>query len=100
MVSGDALATMTRTVAMRMACPEWPDCADDEGSCLACTEAAAVIAALERGEHDRALIARMLPLVDHDSRAGCPMAFHRSDGEQCTCGALEAVTQAREATRA
>jgi len=45
----DPLATITRTVAMRMACPEWPDCADDEGSCLACTEAAAVIAALERG---------------------------------------------------
>jgi len=59
------------------------------------------------GERDgaRALIARMLPLVDHDSRAGCPMAFHRSDGEQCTCGALDVVAAARallagEASRA
>ena len=43
----------------------------------------------------RALIARMLPLVDHDSRAGCPMAFHRSDSEQCACGALDVVAEAR-----
>jgi len=41
----------------------------------------------------RGLIARMLPLVSHGDR--CPMAFHRSDGEQCTCGALDVVAQAR-----
>ena len=52
----DSLATMTRTVAMRMACPLWPDCADDEGPCLGCTEAAAVIEALERGARVEALV--------------------------------------------
>lgn len=42
------------------------------------------------------LIARLLPHVNHSEAAGCPMAFHRSDGEQCTCGALDAVREARE----
>lgn len=41
------------------------------------------------------LVARMLPLINHSEAAGCPMAFHRSDGEQCTCGALDVVREAR-----
>lgn len=43
----------------------------------------------------RGLVERMLPLVNHSDRAGCPMASHRSDGEECTCGALDAVRDAR-----
>ena len=34
-------------VGQRLACPAWPECGDDEGPCLACAQAAAIIAALE-----------------------------------------------------
>jgi hypothetical protein len=44
------IETLKRRVVMLMACPEWPDCGDDEGPCLGCTEATAIIAALERAE--------------------------------------------------
>jgi hypothetical protein len=46
-------------------------------------------------EYLMGLVARMLPLVNHSERADCPMAFHRSDGEQCTCGALDVIREAR-----
>lgn len=39
------------------------------------------------------LVGRMLPLINHSERAECPMAFHRSDGEECTCGALDIVRE-------
>lgn len=45
----------------------------------------------------RGLVERMLPLVNHSDRLDCPMAFHRSSGEQCTCGALDVVREARAA---
>jgi hypothetical protein len=46
------------------------------------------------------LVERMLALVNHSERAGCPMAFHRSYGEECTCGALDVVREARAAVAA
>lgn len=45
------------------------------------------------------LIARMGPLIQHGGRRDCPMAFHRSSGEECTCGAIEVVRRAREIAR-
>ena len=46
--------SLTALVARRVACPEWPDCEDDEGPCLACTQAGAIIAVLEDCERLRA----------------------------------------------
>jgi len=70
--------SLADTVAMRMACPEWPDCADDEGSCLACTEAAAVIEALERGARVEAAAEELVATVDDLLVAGSPGRWGRS----------------------
>lgn len=45
-----------KAAAARLACPAWPDCADDEGPCLACAQADAIIAALEDCERLRAAL--------------------------------------------
>ena len=71
---------LTALVARRVACPEWPDCEDDEGRCLACAQADAIITALEDRERLRTAARKVCKAIDLSAVSGDTSTWIRVPG--------------------